>query len=93
MSKEIFHRGNYEPKISQWIEMVHFDFPHAILVDVGANLGFHSLYSAKLGHRVWSVEPEEVNVARIMKSAIFPKFAIRWCSSTMVSMRIKMEPQ
>ena len=37
----------------------------ALFVDVGANLGIHGLYAAKLGYRVWAVEPQERNLIKV----------------------------
>ena len=36
-----------------------------LFLDIGANLGIHGLYAAKLGHRVWAVEPQERNLIRV----------------------------
>ena len=36
-----------------------------LVLDIGANLGIHGLYAAKLGHRVWAVEPQERNLIRV----------------------------
>ena len=37
-----------------------------LLVDIGANLGFHALYAAKLGANVWAVEPQESNLNKVI---------------------------
>ena len=36
-----------------------------ILLDVGANLGIYGLYVAKLGFRVWAVEPQFQNLMKV----------------------------
>ena len=36
-----------------------------LVLDIGANLGIHGLYAAKLGHRVWAVEPQERNLIKV----------------------------
>ena len=36
-----------------------------LFVDIGANLGFHALYAAKLGANVWAVEPQETNLNKV----------------------------
>ena len=41
------------------------DTGETIVLDVGAQLGIHGLFAAKLGHRVWAVEPQEVNLAKV----------------------------
>ena len=37
----------------------------AVVLDVGANLGIHGLYAAKLGYRVWAIEPQERNLIKV----------------------------
>ena len=39
--------------------------PDVLVIDVGANLGVHGLYAAKLGYRVWAVEPQERNLIKV----------------------------
>ena len=39
--------------------------PDALFLDVGANLGIHGLYVAKLGYRVWAIEPQEKNLIKV----------------------------
>ena len=39
-----------------------------LVLDIGANLGIHGLYAAKLGHRVWAVEPQERNLIKVSNS-------------------------
>ena len=36
-----------------------------LVLDIGANLGIHCLYAAKLGYRVWAVEPQEKNLIKV----------------------------
>ena len=36
-----------------------------LVLDIGANLGIHGLYAAKLGYRVWAVEPQETNLIKV----------------------------
>lgn len=36
-----------------------------IFLDVGANLGIHALYVAKLGFQTWAVEPQTINVIKV----------------------------
>ena len=36
----------------------------AIFLDIGANLGIHALYAAKLGLEVWAIEPQLENIKR-----------------------------
>jgi FkbM family methyltransferase len=47
-----------EPHTLEWIDT--FD-PTDVFWDVGANVGVFTLYAAKRGHTVWSLEPAAVN--------------------------------
>ena len=38
-----------------------------LVLDVGANLGIHGLYAAKLGYQVWAVEPQERNIIKVTR--------------------------
>ena len=38
----------------------------SVFLDAGANLGIHSLFAAKLGYRVWSIEPQEQNLRKVI---------------------------
>lgn len=37
-----------------------------VFVDIGANLGIHALYAAKLGFKVWAVEPQQSNLMKVI---------------------------
>ena len=36
-----------------------------IFLDVGANIGMHTLYAAKLAYPVWAVEPQKQNIIKV----------------------------
>ena len=62
--------GSYEPKVSMILKELLSVWPNeslkkTILLDVGANLGIYGLYVAKLGFRVWAVEPQETNLIKV----------------------------
>ena len=44
------------------------EFHHPLFLDVGANLGFHALYAAKLTNKVWAVEPQELNLNKVQNN-------------------------
>lgn len=44
------------------------------MIDIGANIGQYSLFSAKLGHKVLAVEPFYDNIVRLKHSIAFNKF-------------------
>lgn len=43
-----------EPETLSWIKSFK---PNESFLDVGANVGLYSIYAAKRGHKVWSIEP------------------------------------
>ena len=43
-------------------------FPSAVYLDIGANIGMHSLVVAKSGRKVVAVEPQTSNILRLHKS-------------------------
>ena len=67
--------GSYEPKVSMILKELLSVWPNeslkkTILLDVGANLGIYGLYVAKLGFRVWAVEPQETNLIKVSISKL-----------------------
>ena len=72
VSYRILKSGIWEKEISELIKdmLLRFDTRDIVFVDVGANLGFHSLYAAKLGYNVWAVEPQQRNVIKMYRSAL-----------------------
>ena len=44
--------------------------PDALFLDIGANLGIHGLYMARLGYRVWAIEPQEKNLIKVYNDEI-----------------------
>ena len=59
--------GQWETGISLMISEIlsKYTNPDALFLDVGANLGIHGLYVAKLGYRVWAIEPQEKNLIKV----------------------------
>ena len=70
VSRSIIENGAFEPKISMLLKhLLSAYFREAedktILLDIGANLGIHGLYAAKLGYHVWAVEPQITNLIKV----------------------------
>ena len=70
VSRSIINTGSFEPKVSMMLRELFSIWPSndrnkTILLDVGANLGIYGLYVAKLGYRVWAVEPQEQNLMKV----------------------------
>ena len=72
VSYRILKSGIWEKEIGELIKdmLFRFDPRDIVFLDVGANLGFHSLYAAKLGYNVWAVEPQQRNVIKMYRSAL-----------------------
>ena len=70
VSREIIDSGWFEPQISIFLKELLTIWPNTntsktVVLDVGANLGIHGLYMAKLGYRVWAIEPQEINLTKV----------------------------
>ena len=64
--------GQWETGISLMIsEMLSkYANPDALFLDIGANLGIHGLYMARLGYRVLAIEPQEKNLIKVYNDEI-----------------------
>ena len=51
-------------KLDSWRGSHHNDT--AVVIDIGANIGFFTTYLASEGHHVIAVEPFAMNMARLM---------------------------
>ena len=67
VSGEILSSGTWETGISQILGDILMNRTNSdtLVLDIGANLGIHGLYAAKLGYRVWAVEPQEKNLIKV----------------------------
>ena len=69
VSKSVVEIGSFELPIGMLLKRLLQQYPNAVLVDVGANIGMHSLLGATMGHEVWSIDPITENLAQIYKAA------------------------
>ena len=70
ISRSIIESGSFEPDISVLLREFFTIWPNdgtkkTILLDIGANLGIYGLYIAKLGFRVWAIEPQATNLIKV----------------------------
>ena len=72
ISRHVRKYGRYEENISQILKKLlhmmtklHEGSKKTIFLDVGANIGMHTLYVAKLGYPVWAVEPQKKNIIKV----------------------------
>ena len=59
--------GKYEPYLTKLI--LEKMKPAGVMVDVGANIGYYSLLTAKTVKKVFAIEPEELNFSILKKNA------------------------
>ncbi|XP_059085523.1 uncharacterized protein LOC131882406 isoform X2 [Tigriopus californicus] len=71
ISDSIRNGWSWEPILSRHIgSFLDQGGWNSILVDIGANIGIHSLFAAKLGHRVFAVEPLDVNLVKMFHASL-----------------------
>lgn len=61
----IQHKGIFENMIKGFLEL----YPKAVFVNIGANIGIHSLCAAAMHHKVWAIDTLPKNVAILYLSA------------------------
>ena len=72
VSSSILDFGMWEPEISLLIKdiLIRYARKDVIVLDIGANLGIHGLFAAKIGYKVWAIEPQPRNLIRMFRSAL-----------------------
>ena len=67
ISGSILSIGEWEKDISKIIKMGLNKYvdKRTLVLDIGANLGIHGLYAAKMGFKVWAVEPQQRNLIKV----------------------------
>ena len=78
VSGSIRTQGAWEPGITAAIESALRKFPQATFLDIGANIGMHSLVVAKRGRTVLAVEPKRDTIKRLHKSVNINKLQDRF---------------
>ena len=82
ISAKVRNDGHHEKRVSLTIRALLNRLRErnkkAIFLDVGANLGMHALYAAKLGYPVWAVEPQRKNAIKV------------WCENRISNLCISM---
>ena len=63
----------WEPYITHMFQRALHNYPNAVVIDLGANIGYYTLLSAMMGHRVAAIEPAYENVVRLHKGAVLNK--------------------
>ena len=72
----------WEERISTFVKkgLENYDGvrPGAVFLDVGANIGTHTLYALATGHRVYAVEPLTINDVRVNINIRVLKKSVRY---------------
>lgn len=66
ISAGLLSSGIWEPHITRAFQTALSRFPQATVIDVGANIGYYSLLSSAMGHKVIAIEPEEESIKRFV---------------------------
>lgn len=69
ISAALTSQGVWEPYITRVLQLALTRFPEAVVIDVGANIGYYTLLTAAMGHQVVAVEPSQDNVRRLRRGA------------------------
>ena len=67
ISGGLWASGVWEPIQTEVIQTALRTYPEAVLLDIGANIGYYTLLAATMGHRVVAVEPAMGNLQRLKK--------------------------
>ena len=79
ISAALTSQGVWEPHITKLYQLALRRFPQAVVIDVGANIGYYSLLAAAMGHRVVAVEPSGENVRRLRRGVRLNAAADKVC--------------
>ena len=69
VSRSIRRSGSWERDTGNLIGTLLTKFlkDDAIFLDIGANLGIHALFAARLGFKVWAIEPQIQNLKKVSR--------------------------
>ena len=71
ISGYVRREGAFEKHVSRTIKalldvmILNEGTKKTVFLDVGANIGMHTLYAAKLGYPVWAVDPQKQNIIKV----------------------------
>ncbi|XP_050394343.1 uncharacterized protein LOC126812128 isoform X2 [Patella vulgata] len=74
ISGALLSGGVWEPYLTKVFQIALTKHPNAVVIDIGANIGYFSLLAAKMGHNVIAVEPVAENVRRFHKGVQLNNF-------------------
>lgn len=69
ISAALISCGVWEPYMTKVYQVALRKHPQAVVIDIGANIGYYTLMAVKMGHTVIAVEPSLQNVNRLKKGA------------------------
>ena len=65
ISYHLHKQGHWELHVASFIKLMSEEFEDILFIDIGANIGVHTLYALQLGLTVWAVEPQEKDVVKV----------------------------
>ena len=65
ISHHLHEQGYWKLEIATVTKYMSEEFEDILFIDVGANIGVHTLYALQLGLTVWAVEPQEKNAVKV----------------------------
>lgn len=74
ISKSLQSSGLWEPKMTKLFQQALRQTESVTVIDVGANVGYFSLYAAALGHHAVAIEPVNRNVQKLAQAIHINKF-------------------
>jgi len=77
ISRNILHHGGWESELASAIRAYHGNLPTSFL-DIGANIGAHSLYMASHGVKTVAVEAMMFNAELLLATAALNKYSDRF---------------
>ena len=66
ISQHLHEEGYWELHIALFTKLMSEELEDILFVDVGANIGVHTLYALQLGLTVWAVEPQEKDAVKVL---------------------------
>ena len=65
ISYHLHKDGHWELHVASYIKLMSEELEDILFIDIGANIGVHTLYALQLGLTVWAVEPQEKDVVKV----------------------------
>ncbi|KAL3875556.1 hypothetical protein ACJMK2_033497 [Sinanodonta woodiana] len=74
ISRSLLYNGVWEPYFTKVFQSALQNVPNATVLDIGANIGYYTLLSGAMGHKVIAIEPVTANILHLQESLKLNKF-------------------